>query len=574
MRSFILVCLSFISFSLFAQNPLIIPPSISGNTFDLTLKEDSMQFYPGIYTRTMGVSFPILGPTLIFEKGEEVNVSFDNQLQDTTTIHWHGMHVPAHIDGGPHTPIPPNTVWNPIFTVMDHASTMWYHPHLMHLTNAHVQMGIAGFIIIKDAEEAMLDLPRTYGVDDFPIVFQTKNITADHQIDVDMAVSGFDSLLLVNGTVDPFLDAPAQVLRFRLLNGATERDFRVGLSNGQDFFVIGTDGGLLEEPVQLNRLEIAPGERYEILINLTGMENQSINVVNYGSEIPSGHYGTASNNISGMGGDSAIPGYAENAFNGADFTLLTLHVSDQTENPITSIPSSLVDIDFIENIDVDEERTILMAPDIMGQNTALVGPFTFNGMTFMMDDVNIEIPLGNKEVWTLTNQSMIGHPYHTHDVQFNILEINGNPPPAHMQGWKDVVMVPPMLGTVKYIAKFEDHSNPSVPYMYHCHILTHEEMGMMGQFVVVDDVSVSELKEIDTELTVYPNPATSFVSIGSKDDLFINKVGFYDILGQPVYIMAGVQLDEKIDISRLSAGVYDIEITTDHGVTFKRIVIK
>lgn len=564
----------FFCVSLFSQNPLIIPPSLSGNSFDLTLKKDSMEFYPGIYTHTMGVSFPILGPTLIFEKGEEVSVSFNNQLDDTTTIHWHGMHVPAHVDGGPHTPIPPNTVWNPEFTVLDHASTMWYHPHLMEKTNAHVQMGIAGFIIVQDDEEAMLDIPRTYGVDDFPIVFQTKNISADYQIDVDMAVSGYDSLLLVNGTIDPYLESPAQVLRFRLLNGATERDFRVGLNNGQDFYIIGTDGGLLEEPVLLNRLEIAPGERYEILIDLTGMQGETVEILNYGTEIPSGIYGTASDNISGMGGASAIPGYAENDYNGSDFTLLTLNIIAPTVNAITSIPNSLVDIDFIEEVDVDEERQILMAPSIMGPNTALVGPFTFNGMSFMMGDVNLEIPLGNKEVWTLVNQTMIGHPYHTHDVQFNILEINGNPPPAHMVGWKDVVMVPAMMGTVKYIARFEDHANPTAPYMYHCHILTHEEMGMMGQFVVVDDTSVQTDNVADLKLNLYPNPTLSSVSISSTNNIFINKVGFYNALGQPVYITAGVQLDEKIDLSQLASGIYDVEITTDRGVVFERIVVE
>lgn len=569
-----LVFLLVISIPLYSQNPLIIPPSISGNDFNLTLKEDSMEFYPGVYTHTMGVSFPILGPTLIFEQGEEVDVSFDNQLQDTTTIHWHGMHVPAHIDGGPHTPIPPGTVWNPVFTVLDHASTMWYHPHLLHKTNAHVQMGIAGFIIVKDDEEAALDLPRTYGVDDFPVVFQTKNITADKQIDIDMSVSGYDSLLLVNGTVDAYLESPAQVLRFRLLNGATERDFRIGLNNGQEFSVIGTDGGLLEAPVQLNRLQISPGERYEILIDLSGMEGSTIEIVNYGTEIPSGVYGTAVENISGMGGASAIPGYAENEFNGADFTLLTLNVVTATADPVTSILTNLVDIDFLEEVGVDEERSVLMAPDIMGQNTALVGPFTFNGMLFMMTDIDFEIPLGNKEVWTLTNQSMIAHPFHTHNVQFNVLEINGNPPPAHMMGWKDVILVPAMLGSVKYIAKFDDHTNPTVPYMFHCHILTHEEMGMMGQFVVIDDVSVPEIDINDLELSLYPNPTSSFVKISSDESVFINKVGFYNTLGQPVYITAGVQLDEAIDINLLAKGVYDVEITTNFGITYKKIVVE
>ncbi len=123
----------------------------------------------------------------------------------------------------------------------------------------------------------------------------------------------------------------------------------------------------------------------------------------------------------------------------------------------------------------------------MGPSGNINGPFQFNGTPFDMNIINEVIPLNNTEIWTLTNQSMIAHPFHIHDVQFNILEIDGLAPPAHMVGWKDVVLVPSNMGSAKFITKFEDYADPIIPFMYHCHIVGHEEDGMMGQFTVEDN---------------------------------------------------------------------------------------
>ncbi|MBT4283354.1 MAG: multicopper oxidase domain-containing protein [Candidatus Marinimicrobia bacterium] len=521
-----------------SQNPLIIPPAMTGNNFDLTLQVCEMEFFPGVLTETMGVSFPILGPTLIMEKGEEVNISFNNQLPDTTTIHWHGMHVPAEFDGGPHTPIPPNTIWNPHFTIKDHASTMWYHPHLMHKTNEHVQMGIAGFVIIRDSLEALLDLPREYGVDDIPLVFQTKTLDDNYQIVTNMDSSGLDSYLFTNGTVDAFLEVPAQIVRFRLLNGASERSFNVGLENHESFYVIGTDGGLLPEPVELDELLISPGERYEILVDLNNRVGETIQIMNYGSTIPNGVYGAET--VGGMGG-SSIPYYADNDLNGNDFSLLSLHVVSQMDEPILTIPSSLVIVDEWNTDEVDEIRSIQFSSVVMGPNGALNGPFQFNGEPFDINVVNYEIPLNNVEIWELQNQSQIAHPFHIHDIQFNILEINGLAPPEHMRGWKDVVLVPAQNGTAKFITKFEDFSNTEVPYIYHCHILTHEEMGMMGQFTVVGESSVSidetmKSPKTFTLLSAYPNPfnPSTQVRFNVSSPSQVTTVQIVDISGRLV----------------------------------------
>lgn len=539
----------------FAQNQLAIPTAISGTDFNLSLQEDSIELYSGIYTHTMGVNGPILGPTLIMNQGDLVNVSFTNNLSDTTTIHWHGMHVPANVDGGPHTPIFPGSVWNPSFTVMDRASTMWYHPHLMHKTNEHVQKGIAGLVIVKDALESELDLPRTYGVDDIPLVFQTKTLDVNKQIDVDMDYSAYDTLLLTNATIDAYYDVPAQVIRLRLLNGASERAFNIGLSNGNPIYVIGSDGGLLDEPIELDKLLMSPGERYEILVDLSTLEGETIQLMNYGSSIPSGVYGTGS--IGGMGG-SSIVGYSSNHLNGADFSLLDLNVVEVTENPVTEIPNTLVELNAISELDVDENRTINMSSSVMGPNGMLNGPFLLNNTPFDMSIINYEIPLNNTEIWTLNNNTQIAHPFHIHDVQFNILEINGQEPPAHMKGWKDVVLVPAMMGSAKFITQFEDFADPEIPYMYHCHILTHEEEGMMGQFTVVD--TQTDIQELEnTSFTLSPNPVSDILHIEMNESKF-ETITIVDVSGR-VCMRERFQSHRKtINISSLQPGVYFVEM--------------
>lgn len=206
------------SYGILAQTPLYIPPTIETSTIDLTLQNGTTQFYNGVTTNTMGANGSLLGPTLILNKDDQVTINVNNQLGEETTIHWHGLHVAPENDGGPHSIIPDGTIWSPQFTVLDQAGINWYHPHLHSTTNEHVSKGIAGLILVKDQEEAALTLPRDYGIDDFPIIVQTKGFTASGQIEW---MSELDTSLMVNGTIDPYLDAPAQVVRLRVLNGSS-----------------------------------------------------------------------------------------------------------------------------------------------------------------------------------------------------------------------------------------------------------------------------------------------------------------------------------------------------------------
>lgn len=506
---YLLLLLSIVSAQyLSAQNKLLIPDTISGQNINLNLQKGSVQFYPGTKTQTFGVNGNILGPTLLLKKHQNVTINVKNELDDTTTIHWHGMHVAPHNDGGPHITINPGSTWSPGFEVLDHASTHWYHPHLHMHTNEHVQKGIAGFIIVRDTAEATLALPRTYGVDDFPLAIQTKVFDSNNQIVTGQ--NALDTALMVNATLNPYLDAPSQVVRFRILNGSSERVYNLGFSDNISFSHIGSDGGLLKSSVSLSRLLLAPGERAEILVNLSAFNEKTVYLKNYGSAIPNAHYGAAQ---PGMGPGQTIPGYTSNRLNGADFNILTINVGAQTSNPITSIPGSLVSHSPWQSSSANITRTLTFTSMNMGP-TAIQGPFLINGAHFDMNVINYSIPFNNLEIWELRNQTPIAHPFHIHNVQFYILDINGVAPSASLQGRKDVVLVPGGNGVVRFITKFEDFYDDSMPYMYHCHMLTHEDDGMMGQFVVKSPCTIIQKNPENINTT---SGSSALFSVGVTD---------------------------------------------------------
>ena len=498
-KTLLLVAVIFIV-KLQAQNQLSIPPVLNGPQYQLNLQNGTYEFFPGHQTATMGVNGNILGPTLIMNQGDQVDIQVTNNLGQQTTIHWHGMHISAANDGGPHTIILPGTTWNPQFTVMNRSGTYWYHPHLDEYTDEHVSKGIAGMIIVHDNNELNAGLPVTYGVDDFPLVVQTKDFDGNYQI---VNHSNNDDVLMVNATINPYLQVPAQVVRLRLLNGSSQRVFNFGLSGNMPFHLIATDGGLLEAPEQLTRLPLSPGERAEILVNLNGMENQTLYLMSYASEFGNGIYGATN---PGMNANMTLNNYNPNALNGNDFNILELRVVSQTANPVTSIPAQLSTIVPMDENSANAQRNFTLRPITMGFNQ-LNGDFTINGVSFDMNTINLTVPLNNTEVWTVTNNSAIAHPFHVHDIQFQILSINGSTNiPAYAQGWHDTFLVPAGGGSIKFITKFEDFADDSIPYMYHCHMLTHEDGGMMGSFTVVDTTNkIEELK--NNEAVLYPNPA-------------------------------------------------------------------
>ena len=557
-------------FQLKGQTQLFIPDTIVGPNYNLTMHQDSVQFFPfGKKSHTFAFNAnKYLGPTLIFNKGSNVNILVNNQIGDTTTVHWHGIHLPSKWDGGPHTPIFPNGLWNPQFTVMDNAATYWYHPHFHMKTAKQAIKGAAGLIIVRDPIEATLALPRKYGVDDFPIIVQSQQYDSLNQA---MPLGMQDSTILVNGgranygyTVSA--NFPAQMVRMRLLNASGERTFNFGFTANKSFKIIASDGGLLNNPVNVTRIRLSPGERAEILVDLNGMNGQTIYLMSYASELQMGIQGgpTMPMPIGSPPMDSPL--------NGVNFNILKIVVVPQTVSPITTIPSSLTVNTHYLTSQANITRVVRFTADSL---MVMDGPFYFNDSTFNMMRIDYEIPLNNIEIWKLVNETMVGHPFHIHDVQFYLIDRNGNLPSLEESGRKDVVFIPPG-DSVMFITKFEHFTDTIIPFMYHCHILMHEDAGMMGQFVVKPIITnVKQFNINNTSFYIYPNPAKDYVNIKineiNNSQLFHVKV--YDVFGKTVFESELNLLMNEIKTSNWSRGLYTIEITQNQNSIHEKLIL-
>ncbi len=564
MKNLILFLLGLLPLFGICQNPLIIPDTLSGDTLNLTLQNGQFSFFSGSQTNTIGYNQDILGPTLFLEKNKEITIHVTNSLNAPTTLHWHGLHVSSENDGGPHTVILPRQVWSPSFIVKDFAATYWYHPHLHEHTEEQVTLGAAGFIIVRDSQEASLNLPRSYGKDDFPVVIQSRAFDANKQL---VMATALDTAILCNATYDAFLAVPAQVIRLRLLNGSTERIYNLGFQGNRTFHQIASDGSLLAAPVSLTRLRLAPGERAEILLNLNSLQGQSLNLLSFNSELPNGYYGATRPGVMPV---ATIPGYTNNPLNGSDFQVLQLQVGQASLNPVLTIPTTLITQNPYPVAQAAITRNLTFQPDQMGPTGMVNGPFQINGRSYDSSFIDYRIPIDQVEIWEIQNSTAIAHPFHIHDVQFYLLDIDGATPPANMQGRKDVVLVPPMGGTVRFITKFDDFANDKVPYMFHCHMLSHEDDGMMGQFVVFDNsIAIDETGDIS--ISMYPNPVQEQLTI---EGLVPSTLELINISGQILLIKKTTNSQEQLNLKDYAPGVYYLKIRTNDSVLIYKVLKK
>lgn len=552
------------------QNALHIPDTMEGPVYSLTMAPSSHEFFSGVQTDTYGFNGSYLGPTLILNKGEAIQMHVANQIGEPTTVHWHGMHVASEDDGGPHSIIQPGTVWQPDFTVLDNATTFWYHPHLHERTGEHVYRGLAGMIIVRDPIESQLALPRTYGVDDIPVVIQDRQFDGQRQLAFRLGGAGQrGNTMVVNGTVDPEVTLGASVNRLRLLNGSNSRVYMLGLSDNSSFHMIGSDGGLLEAPVELQRLRLAPGERAEVLIDLSGRSGESITLMSYSSEL-----------IRGEPGGVALPNEPQpppGSIDGTDFNVLQLTVEDAGASAIQGLPTSLVTVEELPESSADRVRPMRL--DTAGPGPG--APLAINGALFNMNVINEVVNLGDTEIWEIDNARGGPHPFHIHDVQFQILDRGGEPPPPEESGWKDVVLVYPGE-RVRFITQFLDFADPDTPYMYHCHLLGHEDDGMMGAFLVIDPaataISYSDLPET-LQLAAYPNPTVDWTTISyelpQRSDV---RIEVFDALGRSVEVIfdGARAAGEHATIwktENVAPGVYFVHINADSQVWTQSLTV-
>ena len=329
MKKLIIALLTFILPLLTSAQTLIpIPDILSGANINLTIADSTQSFFSGYNTNTIGYNGSYLGPTIILNKGQNVTMHVNNLLMDTTTTHWHGLHIAPMNDGSPHNPIMAGNTWSPSFTIMDNAATYWYHPHLHGKSMEQVVKGAAGLIIVRDAAESALTLSRTYGVDDIPLICQFQHIdSTTKQIILN---DELDNITMVNGTINPMANIPAQVVRLRILNASSHRVLQFGFNDNRTFYHITSDDGLLNTKVALTRLRLSSGERAEILVDFSGQNGNTYYINQYGNELPAGFPGGA-----------AMMGNPIGPFDNITFNFLQINMVAQTGSPVTTMPTTL-----------------------------------------------------------------------------------------------------------------------------------------------------------------------------------------------------------------------------------------
>ncbi|MFC8923658.1 multicopper oxidase family protein [Cellulosimicrobium sp. NPDC057127] len=442
--------------------PLAIPPLAPSRVvdgtrvFSLTAQEGTTSFEPGLETPTWGFDGSYLGPTLRAARGERVAVEVTNALDETTSVHWHGMHLPAAMDGGPHQEIAPGDTWRPTWEVDQPAATLWYHPHPHGATEEHVYRGLAGLFLLDDDASAAASLPSAYGVDDVPVVVQDKSFDDAGGLELpdDGGEPGFlGDVVMTNGTVGAYHEVTTERVRLRLLNGSTARTYALGFRD-REMDLVATDGGLLDGPVRTDRVRLAPGERAEVVVEMAPGETTRLH--SFAADL-----GRVSASFA-MGGKEA-------------FDVLELRAADDlAASPAPSWgPSVHAADDALDADDVTVERTFELADR------------EINGRRMDMDRIDEVVTVGETEVWSVRNAHPVPHSFHVHDVQFRVLDVDGEPPPPQLAGPKDTIYLEPGR-TYRLVLRFDDYTDPDVPYMFHCHMLRHEDEGMMGQLVVVE----------------------------------------------------------------------------------------
>jgi FtsP/CotA-like multicopper oxidase with cupredoxin domain len=252
--------------------PELAEPTIDEDgrkVFDLRFMAGETELADAGPTDTWGLNGTYLGPTLRAARGDRVRVNVTNDVDEATTLHWHGMHLPARMDGGPHQMIDPGETWSPAWTIDQPAASLWFHPHLHGATADHVYRGAAGMFIVDDPTRD-IELPDTYGVDDIPLIIQDKRFDDDgslaHSAPFASTTGILGDTILVNGTYDPYVEATTTLVRFRVVNASNARVYNLGFTDDRRFWQVGSDSGLLERPHETQLVQVAPGERAEIVV--------------------------------------------------------------------------------------------------------------------------------------------------------------------------------------------------------------------------------------------------------------------------------------------------------------------
>ncbi len=453
-----------------------------------------------------------LGPILNYQKGQKVRIFFNNRLSEPSIIHWHGLHVPQKSDGHPMYAIAPGERFVYEFEVMNRAGTSFYHSHTHELTAKQVYRGLAGMITVSDEEEKKLDLPA--GEYDIPFVIQDRTFNNRNQLRYLQGMHGrmmgfLGDTILVNGKPDMEFSVKSRAYRFRALNGSNSRIYKLGWDDGTPLTAIGTDAGLLEKPETRPYIMLAPGERVDLWLDFSGQTVGSKLVMYslpYTGAMPlmieRMRKGQPGGGMGRMGGMRGGMGMMNNTLaQGAQFPIATFHIIEKVSDS-PKLPTQLVKIKRLTEKAVDNANHPLpiaismkpMAPQLNGQSFAMDKTMDFEKVPLnSIKKIKIFHRHGmNSGMGMMAGGMMMSmaHPIHLHGQQYQI--ISRKPGTMRQQeyatvkegfidsGWKDTVLLMPGE-EIEIIKPFQDY--PGL-FLYHCHNLEHEDLGMMRQFYI------------------------------------------------------------------------------------------
>lgn len=467
-----------------------------------------------------------LGPVLIFEKGQKVRIYFKNDLPEANIVHWHGLHVPQVMDGHPMYDVKSGSGYVYEFTIGNRAGTYMYHAHTHEATGRQVYYGLAGLIIVTDPEERALNLPR--GEFDQPVVLQDRSFDADNQLryvhnmhEQHMGMLGDE--MIVNGKRHFVLPVATRAYRLRLMNGSNSRIYKLAWEDGTPLKIIATDGGLLEKPVTRAFVMLAPGERVDLWADFSGRKadteltmkslpfsgatpghgmmggmmrggeemgmRQGMGRMNHAGR-SSGDDGADQHGGMGMSHSSVLP-------LGGEYAVFKVHIMRE-EAETKKLPATLTKINRLQRADAENAQSPRKIALTMAHMKWLLNgrEFEMNAAapdeTIAVDSLQvIEFDNGYSNEHGMGMMSGLPHPMHIHGQQFQVIERKirdehrgsyETVSPGYVdEGWKDVVLVMPGE-KVTLLKRFDQYKGL---FLYHCHNLEHESMGMMRNFKVV-----------------------------------------------------------------------------------------
>ncbi len=404
------------------------------------------------------------GPTLEAREGDSVIIHFHNELPERTTVHWHGLHLPALADGSPLYPIEPGATHVYAFRIpAGSAGTYWYHPHPDRRTGFQVAMGLFGAFIVRSAHDPIAER----GVPEKLLILSDNRFGADGTVafarrgsvqeDVDMENGREGDVLFVNGQVRPTIPIRAgELQRWRIVNASAARVYRLALA-GQSLVQVATDGGLIERPVELPSLLLANSERAEIVVRGAVGGGTTLQDLPYDRYMPQ---------TRPAGWDSTRVLAAVGLPVADSARALRTVAAPVSAGLIAALPVALRAIPAPDTTAVVTRRVIVLSQGLV------------DGRAMDMARVDQRARLGSTEIWTIQNVVGMDHPFHLHGFRFQVLDRDGVPEP--FRGWKDTVNVP-KHSSVRILVAFPDYPGK---WMYHCHILDHEDEGMMGILAV------------------------------------------------------------------------------------------